>query len=196
VKEVESTRFARTAGAVAIVAGALVLLNRIATFFMIPDNLPELRQVVVTPAHAVYSISQVVAFALLAVALLVLYQVQAAGTGRLAGIGVTAAIIGTVFLAGDWWYEAFAVPWLADVAPVVFETGAGGRLLGGGLASFVLFALGWATFGAATVKAHVLPRSLAVGTCLEASRPASRSRVPTSTATQFLLLRSSRQGPG
>ena len=28
-----------------------------------------------------------------------------------------AALVGTIFMVGDWWYEAFAVPWIADVAP-------------------------------------------------------------------------------
>ena len=77
--------------------------------------------------------------------------------GTLGVVGLCAAVIGTVFMAGDWWYEAFAVPWLADIAPVVFETGAGGRLLIGGLTSFGLFALGWALFGAASIRARVFP---------------------------------------
>ena len=91
-------------------------------------------------------------------------------------------MIGTVFMTGDWWYEAFAVPWLATVAPVVFETGAGGRLLVGGLASFALFSIGWAIFGAVSVRA-LLPRAGSRSRCWSAgSCPVSRSRVPTSTA--------------
>ena len=42
-------------------------------------------------------------------------------------IGVSAAIFGTVFMAGDWWYEAFAVPRLAEVAPEAIDSFVGGR---------------------------------------------------------------------
>ena len=52
------------------------------------------------------------------------------------------------------------MPWMADVAPVVFDTGAGGRLLVGGIASFALFALGWVIFGAASLRARVFPRPI------------------------------------
>jgi hypothetical protein len=54
----------------------------------------------------------------------------------------------------------FRCPWLADAAPVVFETGAGGRLLMGGLSSFALFSLGWVIFGAASLRARVFPRAI------------------------------------
>ena len=106
--------------------------------------------------------TSIVAFAFLALALFAVYEREAHAAGWLGVIGVSAALIGTIFMVGDWWYEAFAVPWIADVAPVVFETGAGGRLLIGGLASFVLFSLGWALFGAASIRARVFPRAISV----------------------------------
>ncbi len=71
-----------------------------------------------------------------------------------------AAIVGTVFLAGDWWFEAFAVPRLAEVAPQVMDTFVGGRLLMGGLLSFALFGLGWALFGIASLRARVFPAAI------------------------------------
>ncbi len=107
--------------------------------------------------HAVNGVASIVAFGLLIIALLAIYEWQAFEAGALGVVGLGAAVLGTVFMAGDWWYEAFAVPWLADVAPVVFETGATGRLLMGGLTSFVLFGIGWAAFGAASVRARVFP---------------------------------------
>ena len=36
-------------------------------------------------------------------------------------IAFLVAFLGTVLVAGDWWFEAFVVPWLADVAPQSLE---------------------------------------------------------------------------
>ena len=85
----------------------------------------------------------IVAFAMLVFALVATYELQARAAGVLGVIGLGAAILGTVFMAGDWWYEAFAVPRLAEVAPQVMNTFARSRLLVGGLTSFVLFGIGW-----------------------------------------------------
>jgi hypothetical protein len=149
---------AHVAGPIAIVAGVLVVATRLVTMLTIPSDLSSLQAAVRTPLFAINSAASIVAFALLALALVALYEREGRAAGWFGLIGMSAALIGTVFMAGDWWYEAFAVPWMADVAPVVFETGAGGRLLVGGLASFALFSLGWALFGAASIRARVFPR--------------------------------------
>jgi hypothetical protein len=72
-------------------------------------------------------------------------------------IALGAAILGTVFMAGDWWFEAFAVPRLAEVDPSAMDTFTGGQLLAGGLTSFVLFGIGWALYGIASLRARVYP---------------------------------------
>lgn len=151
---------ARVAGPIAISAAALVVLTRIVIFLTIPNDLESLKVVVVEATHAVNSVVSIVAFALLIVAIIATYSRQARAAGTLGAIGVGAAVIGTVFMAGDWWYEAFAVPWMADIAPVAFETGAAGRLLIGGLTSFALFAVGWALFGIASLRAGVFPTAI------------------------------------
>ena len=152
---------ARSAGPLAIVAGALVFATRLVQMLTIPAvGGDPLRAAVLAQVYAINSVASIIAFGLLALALVALYEWQAHAAGRFGVVAVGAALIGTVFMAGDWWYEAFAVPWLADVAPVVFDTGAGGRLLLGGLVSFALFAFGWALFGAASLRAGVFPRVL------------------------------------
>jgi hypothetical protein len=156
------TPLARIAGPIAIVAGALVIATRLVLMLTIPTDLASLQAVVLTPLYAINTVASIVAFGFLALALVAIYEREARTAGWLGVIGTGAALIGTVFMAGDWWYEAFAVPWLADVAPVVFDTGAGGRLLVGGVASFALFAFGWALFGAASIRARVFPRVLSV----------------------------------
>jgi hypothetical protein len=67
-----------------------------------------------------------------------------------------------MFMTGDWWYEAFAVPRLAAVAPDVVDTFVGGRLFIGGVTSFVLFGIGWIMYGAASTRARVIPRSISI----------------------------------
>ena len=38
-------------------------------------------------------------------------------------------MVGTIGLAGDMWFEAFAMPWLAQAAPVIIGVPASGSLL-------------------------------------------------------------------
>jgi hypothetical protein len=156
------TPLARIAGPTAIVAGILVIATRLVLMLTTPADLASLQAVVVTPLYAINTVVSIVAFGFLALALVAIYEREGRAAGWLGVIGMGAALMGTVFLAGDWWYEAFVVPWLADVAPVVFDTGAGGRLLVGGLASFALFSFGWALFGAASIRARVFPRAISV----------------------------------
>jgi hypothetical protein len=159
---VSQSPLARVAGHIAIVAGVLVIATRLVLMLTIPADLASLQAVVLTPLYAINTVASIVAFGFLALALVAIHERQGRAAGWPGVIGMGAALIGTVFMAGDWWYEAFAVPWLADIAPVVFDTGAGGRLLVGGLASFALFSLGWALFGAASIRARVFPRAISV----------------------------------
>jgi hypothetical protein len=152
----------RVAGHLAILAGALVFGTRLVIMLTTPSDLAGLKTSVLGPVHGINSVVSIVAFAVLLLAVVALYERQGDATGRFGLVALGGAVIGTVFMAGDWWYEAFAVPWMADVAPVVFETGAAGRLLIGGLTSFFLFGLGWLLFGAATVRAAVFPRALSI----------------------------------
>jgi hypothetical protein len=154
---------ARIAGPLAILAGLLLIATRLVIMLTTPAELGDrLLASTLTPIFAVNSVLSIVAFAFLALALFAIYEHEAVAAGWFGVLGAAAALVGTVFMTGDWWYEAFAVPWMADVAPIVFETGAGGRLLVGGLASFGLFSLGWALFGVASLRARVFPRNTSV----------------------------------
>ena len=153
----------RFAAPLAIVAGALVIVTRLVIMLTVPAEIEPLKAYVLTTTHAVNSILSIVAVALLAVALVAVYELEAREAGVFGAIGVAAAIVGTVFMAGDWWYEAFAVPRLAEVAPEAIDSFVGGRLLAGGLLSFVLFGIGWVLYGIASMGAHVLPRAHSIG---------------------------------
>jgi len=157
------TPLSRFAVPLAIVAGTLVIVTRVVTMLTVPAEIEPLTDYVLTTTHAVNSILSIAAFALLAVALVAVYDLEAHEAGGLGALGLAAAIVGTVFMAGDWWYEAFAVPRLAEVAPDAIEVFVGGRLLAGGLLSFVLFGIGWVLFGIASQRAHVFPGAASIG---------------------------------
>lgn len=91
-----------------------------------------------------------------------LYARQSDAAGLLGSLGFLTAFIGTALVAGDWWFEAFAFPWLVQAAPDLVATPAGGTLLLGGVVGFITFAIGWFLFAAATFRAQVFPRWMAV----------------------------------
>jgi hypothetical protein len=112
--------------------------------------------------HSVkYGLALIATIALL-FALTGLYLRQADAAGRLGLVGYVVAFVGTVLVAGDWWYESFIAPQIAAVAPQVMTGAITGSMAVGAAATFVLFALGWTIFGIATFRANVYPRPAAV----------------------------------
>ena len=98
---------------------------------------------------------------LLLLSLTGLYLRQAGAAGKLGLAGYLVAFLGTLLLAGDWWFETFIVPRLAAVAPYVITGAITGSMAAGAGATFGLFALGWALFGVASFRAGVYPRPAA-----------------------------------
>ena len=157
-----TTTLARYGAPIAIVAGALMILTRLVILFTTPAEIGPLKAYVLTTTHAVNSVVSIVAYALLVIALVTLYDREARSAGAFGALAFAAAVLGTMFMTGDWWYEAFAVPRLAEVAPDVVDTFVGGRLFIGGLISFALFGIGWIMYGAASTRARVIPRSISI----------------------------------
>ncbi|HET9757773.1 MAG TPA: hypothetical protein VFP66_14800 [Candidatus Limnocylindrales bacterium] len=149
----------RIAGPLAVIAGVLVVATRIPTILFILGG-GDLTSFVLGPTHAITSVASILAFGLLVLALVAIYEREAQSAGWFGLIGFAAALLGTIAMAGDWWYEAFAVPRIAEVAPELIATFVGGRLLMGGLASFVLLGIGWVLFGAASLRARVFPTAI------------------------------------
>jgi hypothetical protein len=147
---------------IAIVAGVLVIATRLVIMLTIPADIEGLKEHVLEASYALTSVASAVAFAFLIIALVAAHDRQARAAGVLGAIALAAAIIGTVFMAGDWWYEAFAVPRMAEVAPDAMDTFVGGRLLQGGIASFALFGIGWVLYGVASLRAGVYPVGVSV----------------------------------
>jgi hypothetical protein len=61
-----------------------------------------------------------------------LYDTQGGRGGTLGLIGLIGAVTGTVLMAGDWWFETFAVPFYAETAPQIFDIEGAGWLAVGG----------------------------------------------------------------
>ncbi len=147
---------------IAIVAGVLMIITRPVILFTTPVEIADFEAYVLSTTHAVNSVVSILAFALLVIALVALYDREARSAGAFGALAFGAAVIGTMFMTGDWWYEAFAVPRLAEVEPDAIESFVGGRLIIGGVTSFVLFGIGWIMYGVASIRARVIPRNLSI----------------------------------
>jgi hypothetical protein len=72
--------------------------------------------------------------------------------------GFSAAVLGTMFLGGDLWFESFAVPWLAEGPfPQVLSSDPSILFALGAISSYLLFAIGGVSFGVASLRARVFP---------------------------------------
>jgi hypothetical protein len=65
------------------------------------------------PVFIAAKIIYLAGFIVLMFALIAVYGLLAPAAGRLGVAGFVLAIVGTMMLAGDLWFESFAVPWLA-----------------------------------------------------------------------------------
>ena len=152
----------RHAGPIAIVAGLLFAALDLGRLPIIAaeDRAAALRDPLLVALNAGYFF----AFCALMLALIALHGRQARQAGAFGTIAFGAAVVGTMTMAGDMWFDGFASPWLAEVAPQVFTTLRPTPILEiGGLLSYGLMALGWMLYGLATLRARVFPMLAAIG---------------------------------
>ena len=83
-------------------------------------------------------------------------------SGRLGVVATIAALVGTMMLGGDRWFETFAVPWLGEQAPGALDADPTTLLALGAIASYLLFAIGWVVYGFANFRARVFPRGISL----------------------------------
>ncbi len=154
-------RLLRLAGLVSVAAGVLLVVTQLlgALAFVVVDADPARRAR--SPLVGVNGLLTLLAVYLL-LGLVGLYARQSAASGTLGLVGFLVAVLGTMLLAGAWWWEAFAVPYAAAEAPALVAEPPTGRLLAGAVVSFGVFALGWVLFGLASVRARVFPRDAAI----------------------------------
>ena len=153
------TPLARMAGPIALVTGGLLLVQQLLMVTILDRS--QIEATMASPMFVPLAVLYFVAFCGLLATLITTYAWQAERAGVFGAIGFLAAIIGTMFLAGDLWFEAFAVPWLGNVAPASLHL-AGGMLLYGAFTSYILFAAGWVLYGLASFRARVFPRLISV----------------------------------
>ncbi len=131
---------ARTGGPIALASGSLMTVAQLVMWpFDNQDHVATTQSVVFQVAGAVYF----VAFCLLMLALVSAYSWEALEAGRLGVVGVVGAVVGTMALGGDLWFESFAVPWIADKVPEAFDAEPTVVLALGAISSYLLFAIGF-----------------------------------------------------
>ena len=154
------TPLSRHAGPIILVAGAYIAVAHVVLLFVLSRG--ELPALAADPLFRGVSLAYAAAFAGLLLALFAAYVRQAREAGRLGFIALSGAILGTFALGADMWFEGFASPWLLEVAPQVLTAERTTFWMTGYLSSYVLFALGWALFGVASLRARVFPVTISV----------------------------------
>ena len=150
----------RLAGPMALAAGVLIV---VAQLVMLPFDPDDHVATSTDPVFQVGGVVYLVGFCVLMLALVGAYGWGLhKAPGRIGLIAVVTAIVGTMLLGGDLWFETFAVPWLADEAPAVLDTDPSTLIAIGAVSSYLLFAVGWALIGIASFRARVFPSAICV----------------------------------
>jgi hypothetical protein len=151
---------ARLTAPAALAGGGLLVVTQFVQLARIDrdDKLAMLNDSV----YIVNAIVQFVVFWFLIVFLIAAHQRQAQAAGTLGVVGVLAASVGTLNLAGNYWFEAFVTPFLADALPGYVDVEPSGVILIGGLTSYLLFAIGWVIFGVACLRARVFSTGISI----------------------------------
>lgn len=143
-----------------ITAGALILVAQSVMWTFDQRLNLETAQ---NPLFISAKITYFVAFIILMFALISAYRREAPRAGRLGTAAVSLAIVGTMLLAGDLWFESFAVPWLAGTPGGAGLTSQPSTIMGlGAIASYFFFAAGWTFFGIASLRARVFPLAVSI----------------------------------
>jgi hypothetical protein len=149
---------ARHAGAIAVVAGALLVLTDLGR--LLSGRGPG--ALTTDPFTIVANAGYAVSFDVLAVGLVAVYLRQAEAAGAIGVLAFVVALVGVVQFGGNMWFDGFAAPWIAEVAPAAFAAERTAVLLTGALTSYVLFGLGWLLVGVSVLRARVFPWPIGV----------------------------------
>jgi hypothetical protein len=148
----------RGVGLASITAGGLILINQLSQLIL-PLTISE------SSWDATQSLRfglALVAMFILLLALTGLYWGQAHVIGGLGLVGYLTAFLGTLLVAGDWWYETFITPVLMDRVPELLEEAPSGSILLGAAVTSAVFAAGWLIFGISSYRARIFPRGASI----------------------------------
>ena len=149
----------RRAGLLSVTAAVLIILSQIMRLALSRLLGPDWAM---TAAYTLtYSIA-LLGMGSLLLAVTAIYTRESAALGKLGLIGYLTAFLGTLMVAGDWWFEAFVIPMIATEAPAILDLPLSGPLLVGAIATVGLYTVGWTVFGIAGLRAHAFPRIAAL----------------------------------
>jgi hypothetical protein len=151
---------ARIAGPAALLAGVVIVVTQLVQLATLDRD--DKAAMFDNPVYVTNGVVQFVALNLLLVALVAAHRWQEEEAGTFGTVALVTALVGTLGLAGNYWFEAFVSPWAADALPGYLDTEPSGLLPVGGLTSYVLFAVGWVLFGWAALRAGVFPRAVSI----------------------------------
>ncbi len=166
-----SSNLVRLGGMAALAAGALLLVGdlwNLVQYLQYGDAL-RFSEEASTASYTVISAVYMVGALLLLVAAVGLYARHSGAFGALGLFGFLAALVGTGLIVGLMWALTFVAPSAAIEAPAFLDAEeVAGPLDTGFMLSGIAWALGWALFGAAMLRASVLPRAAAIALILGA----------------------------
>lgn len=148
----------RGIGLASITAGGLILLSQLSQLIL-PLTISESSW---DATHSLRLGLALVAMFVLLLALTGLYWGQAHVLGKLGLVGYLTAFLGTLLVAGDWWYETFIVPVLMDRVPELLEEAPSSAILVGAAVTSAAFAAGWLIFGLSSYRARIFPRGASI----------------------------------
>jgi hypothetical protein len=151
----------RHAGPIVLVVGAYLAVSHLALAFVFM-SFSDPAVMLADPIFRGRSLAYAAAFSGLAIAACAAYDKQARQAGTFGLVALCAAIIGTVNLGANMWFEGFAVPWLAGVVPQILTAEKTLFWQVGYLSSYILFSIGWVLFGLASLRAGVCPRLISL----------------------------------
>jgi hypothetical protein len=158
---ISESALSRHAGPIVLAVGAYLAVAHLALFVVFISH-SDSAAMLADPLFRVLNLAYAAAFSGLAIAACAAYDKQARAAGMFGLVAFCAAVIGTVNLGANMWFEAFAAPWLAEVVPQVLTAEKTTIWQVGYLSSYILFGIGWVLFGLASLRASVFPRLISL----------------------------------
>ena len=137
-----------------------------AQLVMLPFDPKDHVATTTAPAFQLGGVAYLLGFIALMLFIVTSHAWQERQSGRLGVVATVTALVGTMIMGGDLWFETFAVPWLADQAPSSLSTEPTVILALGAISSYLLFAVGWILYGVASYRARVFPRVISASIVL------------------------------
>ena len=150
------TPLSRRAGMLSLIAAVLIVLSQVMR--LLGGRLLG-TDWATTPAYTLTYTVALLGMGALLLTLTAIYTCKSASLGRLGLIGYVIAFLGTVMVAGDWWFEAYAMPRIAANAPETLGMRPSGSVLVGAIVTVGLYSVGWILFSLAALRAHAFSRA-------------------------------------